>query len=255
VVELPVNAFKRGLTSGVPQIGLWATLGNANCAELCAGAGFDWLLIDSEHGTTEVVDVLDQLRATQGSPTATVVRPPCGDATLIKRYLDIGAQTLMIPMVETAAQARDIVAAMRYAPQGVRGVAAITRAARWTRVKNYLRTAQQELCLITQIESARALENLEAIAAVEGVDALFIGPADLAATMGHLGDSAHSDVMAAVEKGIARACAAGKPVGLLTVDEKTARRYLELGAQFVAVGVDVTLLARATDELRAKFKP
>jgi 4-hydroxy-2-oxoheptanedioate aldolase len=252
-VDLPVNAFKRALNSGKPQIGLWATLGNANCAELCAGAGFDWLLLDSEHGTTEVVDVLDQLRAVHGSPTAAVVRPPCGDTALIKRYLDIGSQSLMIPMVESAAQARELVAATHYAPQGVRGVAAITRAARWTRVKNYLANARQELCLITQIESARGLENLEAIAAVDGVDALFIGPADLAATMGHLGNSGHPEVMAAVEKGIARARAAGKPVGLLTIEEKTARRYLELGAQFVAVGVDVTLLARATDELRAKY--
>jgi 4-hydroxy-2-oxoheptanedioate aldolase len=252
-VTLPVNHFKRAIQAGKPQIGLWVVLANAACAELSAAAGFDWLVIDAEHGPIDVPDVLSQLQAVAGHATHAVVRLPVGDSTLVKRYLDIGAQTLLVPMVDTAEQARMLVAASRYAPAGFRGIATMTRAARWSRVSDYLARARDEICLIPQIESVAALENLDAIAAIDGVDAVFIGPADLAASMGHIGQAGHPEVAAAVEGAIARIRAAGKPAGILTLDESLARRYLQLGCAFVAVGVDSILLTRAVDALRARF--
>ena len=252
-MDLPVNRFKRRLKSGEVQIGLWLALGDASSAELCAAADYDWLLIDGEHGPNDVRSILAQLRAIAPYRASPIVRAAAGSAVEIKQLLDIGAQTLLVPMVQTAEQARELVAATRYAPEGIRGIATITRAARWTRVADYLSRAHEEICLVAQIETAMGLEQLDAIAATPGVDALFIGPNDLAASLGYLGQPEHPDVTAAVEGAIARIRAASKPVGIFTLDEAVAKRFLSLGCTFVSVGCDATLLAASADGLRKRF--
>lgn len=254
-MSAPTNPFKSNLRAGKFQLGLWLGLANAYTAELCADAGFDWLLIDGEHSPNDLRTILSQLQAVAPYPSHPIVRPPIGETYIIKQLLDIGAQTLLIPMVETAAQAKDLVAAVRYPPQGVRGVgSALARVSRFNRIPNYLATAADEICLLVQVESRRGVENIEAIAAVEGVDGVFIGPSDLAAALGHLGDPAHREVQAVIEQGIARILAAGKAVGILTADETLARRYIALGALFVAVGTDVGLLAKSTQSLADRFR-
>lgn len=252
-MDLPENRFKRALQAGQTQIGLWCTLPSGSTAELLAGAGFDWLLFDTEHSPGDPLTVLPQLQAVAAYPVAPVVRPAANDTVLIKRFLDVGAQTLLIPFVQSAAEAEQAVAAMRYPPRGVRGVATLTRASRFGRVAGYAARAEAALCLLVQIETAPALEALEAIAAVDGVDGLFIGPSDLAASLGHPGAPGHPEVVAAVEGAIRRAVAAGRPAGILTPDQAFARRCLELGATFVAVGIDAGLLARGAEALAAGF--
>jgi len=252
----PRNGFKAALARREPQIGLWLGLGSPHAAELCAGAGFDWLLVDGEHAPFDVPAIAAQLQAIAASPSQAVVRAPVGETWIVKQLLDIGAQSLLIPMVDDAAQARALVRATRYPPHGVRGVgAALARASAFSRIGDYLDTAGEQICLLVQAETVRALANLEEIAAVDGVDGIFIGPSDLAADMGHLGRPGHPDVQRAVEEGLARIVAAGKPAGILTADEALARRYLALGATFVAVGTDVTLFARATGALADRFRP
>lgn len=251
----PLNTFKAALALETPQIGLWLGLANAYTAEIAAGAGFDWLLIDGEHAPNDLPTMVGQLQAVAASSSHPVVRAPIGEAWIIKQLLDIGAQTILVPMVETAEQARALVLAMKYPPQGVRGVgAALARASNFNRVPDYLVTANAQTCLLVQVETAIALRAIEDIAAVDGVDGIFIGPSDLAADMGFLGRPGERVVQDAVEDGIARIIAAGKPAGILTSDETLARRYIELGARFVAVGTDVTLLSQATSALLAKFK-
>ena len=252
-MDVPVNAFKREMLSGRQQIGLWLALANATTAELCAAAGFDWVMIDGEHGPNDVASIMAQLQAVAPYPGGAIVRPPEGDAVTIKRYLDIGAQTLLIPMVDSAEQARDLVAATRFAPEGVRGLATMTRAGRWGRMPTYLARAHEEICLILQIETAAAVEQIEAIAAVEGVDALFIGPADLSASMGFRGQGGHPEVLQTVRRSIERVKATGKPCGIFTLDEALAREYLDMGCDFVAVGADALLLSRSVDALKARF--
>lgn len=252
-LPLPENRFRRALLAGTPQIGLWCSLGEAYAAEVVAGAGFDWLLLDGEHGPSEVESLLAQLQATAAYPTSAVVRPASNDTVRIKRCLDIGAQTLLVPYVESAEEARRAVAAVRYPPDGIRGVAGLTRASRFGRVPDYLRRASEELCLLVQVETARALAEIEAIAAVDGVDGVFVGPSDLSASLGHIGELSHPDVLAAVEDALGRVVAAGVPAGILTGDEAEAERCLELGASFVAVGIDVALLARGADRLAERF--
>ncbi|QZD73328.1 4-hydroxy-2-oxoheptanedioate aldolase [Pseudomonas sp. 3-2] len=250
-----INTFKARLKSGEPQIGLWLGLANSYCAELAANAGFDWLLIDGEHAPNDLRSLLAQLQAIAGYQSQPVIRPVVGDAALIKQVLDIGAQTLLVPMVESAEQARELVRAVTYPPKGIRGVgSALARASRWNSVPGYLDKADDEICLLVQIENKQGLENLDAIAEVEGVDGVFIGPADLSAAMGHRGNPGHPDVQAAIEDAIARVRKAGKAAGILSADEKLARRYLELGATFVAVGVDTTVLMRGLQSLIGRFK-
>jgi 4-hydroxy-2-oxoheptanedioate aldolase len=254
-MDMPVNRFKQRLNSGETQIGLWLGLADAYCAELAANAGFDWLLIDGEHAPNDLRGMLGQLQAVAPYASEAVIRPVIGDTALIKQVLDIGAQTLLVPMVESAAQARELVRAMRYPPQGIRGVgSALARASRWNSIDGYLDQADAQMCLLVQIESLQGLANLDAIAAVEGVDGVFIGPADLSASMGHRGNPGHPDVQAAIEDAIARIRQAGKAAGILSADEKLARRYIELGAGFVAVGVDTTVLMRGLQGLVGKFK-
>ncbi|GMA15496.1 4-hydroxy-2-oxoheptanedioate aldolase [Deinococcus metallilatus] len=251
----PENGFKTALTQGDTLYGFWLALADAYSAEVCAGAGFDWLLIDGEHAPNDVRSTLSQLQAVAPYPSAPVVRPPVGDPVLIKQLLDIGARNLLVPMVETAAQARELVAATRYPPRGIRGVgSALARASGFSRDAEYLKHADEDVCLLLQVESASALAALDDISGVEGVDGVFIGPADLAASFGHLGNPGHPDVQAAIQQAAARIRAAGKAAGILATDEAVARTYLEWGYTFVAVGVDVTLLARVTTQLAARFR-
>ncbi|AGE16394.1 MULTISPECIES: 4-hydroxy-2-oxoheptanedioate aldolase [Serratia] len=249
------NHFKRALQEKRPQIGLWLGLCSSYSAELLAGAGFDWLLIDGEHAPNNVQTVLGQLQAVAPYPSQPVVRPPWNDAVIIKQLLDVGAQTLLIPMIQNAEQARDAVRATRYPPHGVRGVgSALARASRWNRVPDYLQQADEQMCVLVQIETREAVKNLEAILQVEGVDGVFIGPADLSADMGFAGNPQHPEVQRTIDDAIARIRAAGKAPGILMANKALAQRYLEAGALFVAVGVDTTLLARAAEALADEFK-
>lgn len=254
-MDMPVNTFKLRLQSGEAQIGLWLGLADSYCAELAANAGFDWLLIDGEHAPNDLRGMLGQLQAVAPYPSHPVIRPVIGDTALIKQVLDIGVQTLLVPMVESAEQARELVRAIHYPPNGVRGVgSALARASRWNSIPGYLDKADEQMCLLVQIENQEGLANLDAIAAVEGVDGVFIGPADLSASMGFRGNPGHPDVQAAIEDAIARIQKAGKAAGILSADQKLARRYIELGAAFVAVGVDTTVLMRGLQTLAATFK-
>ncbi|CAN7156596.1 aldolase/citrate lyase family protein [Bosea sp. LjRoot90] len=254
-MELPVNVFKRAIAQGRQQVGLWCSLPGGYVAEALAGAGFDWLLFDTEHSPGDPLTVLAQLQAAAAYPVSAVVRPACNDAVLIKRFLDIGAQTLLIPYIQNQAEAAAAVAAMQYPPDGIRGVSGVTRATRFGRVADYGRRAAEELCLLVQVETREALDNLEAIALTPGIDGVFIGPADLAASLGHMGEPGHETVRMAVEDAIRRLVGLGKPAGILTPDKDFARRCMELGATFTAVGVDAALLVRSAEALGRDFKP
>jgi 4-hydroxy-2-oxoheptanedioate aldolase len=253
-MDLPQNAFKRALAAGQLQIGLWCSLASPIAAEIVADSGFDWLLIDSEHSPNEIPDLLAALQAVGRGTASPVVRPPWNDPVMIKRVLDIGAQTLLLPYVQSPDEARRAVAATRYPPAGIRGVTASGRAARYGRVKDYLKRADSEICVIAQVETRSALDELEAIATTDGIDAVFIGPADLAASLGHVGHPQHPEVKAALEDGVRRLTAIGVPAGILTANEEEARRYINWGYRFVAVGVDIALLARGADALAQRFK-
>lgn len=255
-MHTPVNAFKQAIAAPGAQIGLWLSLADAYAAELCATTGFDWLLIDGEHGPNDLRSMLGALQAVAPYPAHPVLRIPHGDTALIKQVLEIGATTLLVPMVESADQARELVRATRYPPQGVRGVGSgLARSSRWSAQADYLHEANDSVCLLVQVETAAALAQLDAIAAVDGVHGVFIGPADLSASMGHLGNPGHPEVRLAIDTAIARILAAGKAPGILAVDETLAHRYISLGARFVAVGVDATVLARGLRALAARFQP
>ncbi|ALD92784.1 4-hydroxy-2-oxoheptanedioate aldolase [Cupriavidus gilardii CR3] len=249
------NPFKTALAARRPQIGLWLSMAEPYLAEVAATAGFDWLLIDGEHAPNDVRSILAQLQAVSAYRSAPVVRAVAGDVPLIKQLLDIGATTLLVPMVDTAEQARMLVSATRYPPQGIRGVgSAVARASRWSGRTDYLDVADDEVCLLVQAETVTALANLQEICAVDGIDGVFIGPADLAASMGHRGNPGHPEVQAAIENAMRTIVASGKAAGTLTSDAGLARRYLELGCTFVATGVDVLLFAKAARQLAASFR-
>ncbi|QKC85419.1 4-hydroxy-2-oxoheptanedioate aldolase [Mesorhizobium sp. NZP2077] len=251
----PRNLFKQALKKGNAQIGLWQALANPYTVEICAGAGYDWLLLDAEHAPNDVPLLVSQLQAMKGTASQAVIRPVVGESWIIKQLLDIGAQTLLVPMIESRAQAEAMVKAVRYPPHGVRGVgAALARASAFNRIPDYLQTANDEICLLLQLESRTGLAALDDIASTEGVDGVFIGPADLAADMGQLGKPGAPQVQAEVEKALIRIRAHGKAAGILIGDLSLAKHYLELGATFVAIGNDVTLLAGATTKLLADFK-
>ncbi|MEO6973954.1 MAG: 4-hydroxy-2-oxoheptanedioate aldolase [Rhodoferax sp.] len=256
-MQTPLNPFKQALQNKQTQIGLWVSLADAYSTELCAGAGFDWLLLDGEHAPNDVRSLLAQLQAIAPYPTHAIARVPMGHGhlgeMLIKQYLDIGAQTLLVPMVDTPEQAATLVRATRYPPQGIRGMAG-ARASGWGRNPAYVHEANAQICLLVQVETQTALTNLDAIAATDGVDGVFIGPADLSASLGHVGNPGHPQVQAAIEDAIRRITRAGKAAGILSPDEAVARHYLELGAIFVAVGLDTNLLVRHTSALAARFK-
>lgn len=251
---LPQNRFKRALKDGRQQIGLWNSMPGSLVAEVLATCGFDWVVIDTEHSVTDIPDTLAMMQAMAPYRTQAVVRPASNDVVLIKRLLDLGAQTLLIPYVQNPDEARAAVAAMRYAPRGIRGVAGLTRASVFGQVAGYHQRAEEELCLIVQVETAEALTQISEIAAVDGVDALFIGPADLAASMGHAGNMRHPDVVAAIEDGVRAIVAAGKPAGILTLDPDFAQTCISWGTTFTAVGMDVALLAQSARALSARFR-
>lgn len=254
-MDMPQNHFKHRLAEGQWQVGLFVGIGSACSTEILAGAGFDWLVIDAEHSPNNPLTVLAQLQAAAAYPVQVLVRPPSHDPALIKQYLDAGAQTLLLPLVDDAAQAAALVRAMRYPPRGIRGVAAsLARAARWNGIPDYVRQADAEVCLVVQVETRLGLENLDAILAVDGVDAVFIGPADLAASLGHLGEAGHPEVRAAIEDALRRIVAAGKAAGVFVTDAALAARYRALGASFVAVGGDTTLLRGAAVKLAEAFR-
>lgn len=251
----PHNRFKAALREKRLQTGLWQGLANPYTVEICAGTGFDWLLLDWEHAPNDLPLLVAQLQAMKGSASHAVIRPPVGEAWVIKQLLDIGAQTLLVPMVETKESAEALVRAVRYPPDGVRGVgAALARASDFNRIPDYLQTANEEICLLLQIESRAGLAALDDIASVEGVDGVFIGPADLAADMGFLGRPGAPEVQAEVERALLRIGALGKAAGILTGDLALARRYAGLGATFVAIGNDVTMFASAAARLLADFR-
>jgi 4-hydroxy-2-oxoheptanedioate aldolase len=239
-----------------PLAGMWVCSGSPLVAEICAGAGLDWLLIDAEHSPNGLESILAQLQAVHGYPGQVMVRPPVNDTVVFKQYLDLGVQNLLVPMVNSAAEAEAAVAATRYPPQGVRGVgSALARAARWNRVPDYLVRAGETVSVTVQVESEAAVAVVENILAVDGVDAIFLGPADLAASMGLLGQQEHPKVRAGVEHCIAAAKTAGKPAGVNAFNPATARAYLDAGAAFVLVGADVALLARGSEALAAEYIP
>ncbi len=253
-MELQKNVFKHDMAAGKLQIGLWCSLCSNIAAELVSYSGFDWLLLDTEHSPNEVPDILSQLQASARGTAHSIVRPAWNDPVLIKRYLDIGAQTLLLPYVQNADEARQAVEATRYPPHGIRGVTGSGRAAKFGRVKDYLTKANDEICVLVQVETREALAEIDRIAAVPGVDGVFIGPSDLSASFGQIGNPAHPAVQQAIEDAGKRIRAAGKGAGILTGNEDEARRYIGWGYNFVAVGTDLVLLARATDTLAQKFK-
>lgn len=253
-MELPRNEFKRALKAGGAPIGLWSSLSSHYSVEVIAGAGFDWILLDMEHSPNDLESVMAQLQAAAPYPSHPVVRVPWNDMVSIKRLLDIGTQSLLVPYVSTADEARAAVSYTRYPPAGVRGVAGTTRATRFGRVKDYARRAHEEICLLVQIETQGALDNIEAICALDGVDGVFIGPADLHASLGYPGEIANPKVKPLIDDAIRRIRKAGKAPGILTPSEADAKHWLQCGAQFVAVGADVGILARGAEALAAKFK-
>lgn len=258
---LPINHFKQALRAGRAQIGLWSTIPSPYICEIIGGAGYDWVLLDTEHTPTDVPLMLAQLQAVAAAqpapgtlPTHAVVRPAWNDPVLIKRYLDIGAQTLLLPFVQNAQEAQAAVRAIRYAPDGIRGMGGSTRASNFGRTTDYVARAAEELCLLVQVETAEALEQIDAIAAIDGIDGIFIGPADLSASLGYPGQARHPAVNQAINDAIRRIRACGKAPGILMVDEQRARECLDLGAQFVAVALDTLLLRDGLDAAAARFR-
>jgi 4-hydroxy-2-oxoheptanedioate aldolase len=253
-MDLPRNRFKHAIAAGELQVGLWSSLCNNIAAEIVSDSGFDWILFDTEHSPNEIPGLVSQLQAAVRGTANAIVRPAWNDAVLIKRVLDIGAQSILVPYVQDAEEARRAVASVRYPPTGMRGVAAASRASRYGRVTDYLKTADGEICLLVQVETRAALDRLEVIAEVEGVDGVFIGPSDLSASFGHIGNPQHPEVQKALEDSVKRLKAVGKPAGILTLSEEEARRYIGWGYTFVAVGSDVGLLTRGADALAKRFK-
>jgi 4-hydroxy-2-oxoheptanedioate aldolase len=254
-MQLPKNPFKAGLRSGQTQYGIWAGFASGYAAEIVASFDYDWMLIDGEHAPNTLPALQAQLQAVAPYRCAPIVRAVNDDQTLIKQLLDIGVQTLMIPMVESAEQARALVRATRYPPHGIRGVGGgLTRATRWDGVSDYLKTAHEQLCLIVQVESRAGVENAEAIAAVEGIDAVFVGPADLSTSLGHAGDASQPEVQACIRRAIDATLAAGKVSGILAPREEDARRYRDWGCSFIAVGIDISLMRQAALANLAKYK-
>lgn len=251
----PINRFKAALSRNELQIGCWLALADGYSAEAMAGAGFDWLVVDGEHAPNDLPRLVEQLQGLTAGTADPVIRLPIGETWMIKQVLDIGCQTVLVPMVESAEQARELASAMRYPPHGVRGVgSALARASGFGAIGDYLPTADDQVCLLLQVESRRGLAAIEEIAAVDGVDGIFVGPSDLAADMGLLGKPGHPDVVAAVEDAIVRIVASGKPAGVLSFDRALVQRYLASGVTFAAVGADIALLTQAARALAASFK-
>ncbi|MEU4365106.1 HpcH/HpaI aldolase/citrate lyase family protein [Promicromonospora sp. NPDC023987] len=253
-LTLPPTFRDRIADADRPQMGMWVCSGSPLVAEICAGAGLDWLLIDGEHSPIGLETTSALLQAVAPYPVTPLVRAPSDDAVVLKQLLDLGAQNVLVPMIDTAEQARAVVSAVRYPPRGVRGVgSALSRGARWNRVEGYMADADQYVSLFVQVESATGVKNAAAIAAVDGVDGVFVGPSDLAASLGVLGQQTHPDVTAAVRATFEAVRAAGKPVGVNAFDPSVAQAYLDAGASFVLVGADVAMLARGSEALADRW--
>lgn len=253
-MDLPVNHFKRALAERRQQIGFWCSLASHVSVEILAGSGFDWLLLDTEHSPNELPQVHGQLQAVMEHRVQPIVRPPWNDHVIIKRLLDLGVQTLLIPVVQTAEEAKAAVAATRYPPRGVRGFAGGSRSSRFGRIPDYHTRCEAEICVLVQVETQLGLDNLDAIAGVEGVDGVFIGPGDLSAAIGYLGRQGDPHVQGVIVDAIKRIRAHGKAPGILTPDEALARKYIEAGTLFTAVGADSGLLAKQSELLAKRFK-
>ncbi|NSY40500.1 HpcH/HpaI aldolase/citrate lyase family protein [Leisingera sp. ANG59] len=251
----PKNPFKQALTQGKRQIGCWMSFADGQLAEIMGTCGFDWLVIDGEHAPNDIRSIRDQLIALAASPSHPVVRVPVGETWMIKQVLDAGAQTVLVPIVESADQARELVRACHYPPKGLRGVGATAaRATMFGTVSEYIQTADQEVCLLVQVENRAGMAALDEILQVEGIDGVFIGPADLSTDMGHQGNSAHPEVRAAIADAITRIKAAGLAPGILGTTDEATQAYADMGAQFLAVGIDVMVLAKNARDLAAKWK-
>ncbi|AHD02352.1 HpcH/HpaI aldolase family protein [Leisingera methylohalidivorans] len=251
----PKNTFKQALAKGERQIGCWMSFADGQIAEIMGTCGFDWLVIDGEHAPNDIRSIRDQLMALAASPSHPVVRVPVGETWMIKQVLDAGAQTVLVPIVESADQARELVRACHYPPKGLRGVGATAaRATMFGTVTEYIQTADQEVCLLVQVENRAGMDALDEILQVEGIDGVFIGPADLSTDMGHQGNSAHPDVRAVIADAINRIRAAGLAPGILGTTEEAVQAYADMGAQFLAVGIDVMVLARNARALAARWK-
>jgi len=248
-MDMPVNKFKKAIKSNTLQLGIWSSLADSISVEILANTGMDWILLDTEHAPNELPMVFRQLQAIDSGTAHPIVRPPWNDTVMIKRLLDAGAQSLLIPMVQNEEEARRAVAATRYPPQGVRGYASAARSSRYAQIDDYPNRCQDEMCVLVQIETKIALDNLESIAAVKGVDGIFIGPGDLSADLGYLGKPGHPEVVKIIDNAIARIRACGKPAGILTGDESFAKHFIEQGCMFVAVGSDIGLLSKGAKTL------
>jgi 4-hydroxy-2-oxoheptanedioate aldolase len=254
-LQLPPNRFKAALREQRRQIGLWSSLCSNIVAEIIAYAGFDWILIDMEHGPNEVPGVLSQLQAMAAGTAEPVVRVAWNDMVLIKRVLDVGARSILVPFVQNAEEATRAVAATRYPPLGIRGVSTTPRANKYGHVAGYHRTSHEQMCVLVQVETRAAVGEIENIAGVEGVDGLFIGPSDLAANLGHLADVRHPEVQSTIADACSRIRAAGKAAGMLARDPDDAARYLDMGFTFISVGSDAGVLNQGAQKLAAHFKP
>lgn len=251
----PQNPFKKALSEGKVQFGCWLGLADTFSAELMGTTGFDWLVIDGEHAPNDLRSILAQLQVLEASNSHAVVRLPVGETYMMKQVLDAGAQTVLVPMVETADQARQLVRDVTYPPLGDRGVGyALGRASRFSQITDYGTTADAQICLLVQVENLKGLAALDDILAIDGIDGVFIGPADLAADMGHMGNALHDDVQATIMEALSRIRAAGKAPGILSTHDPMTEAALAAGAQFVAVGADVLLLTRTAQALSAKWK-
>ena len=251
----PLNPFKKALAEGKMQFGCWLGLADAFSAEMMGQAGFDWLLIDGEHAPNDLRSTLAQLQVLSATDSHAVVRVPVGETYLLKQILDAGAQTVLVPMVESADQARQLVRDVTYPPYGDRGVGyALGRASHFSTIADYGTTADAQICLLVQVENRRGLAALDDILAVDGVDGVFIGPADLAADMGHMGNADHPDIQAAIMDAIKRIKAAGKAPGILSTRDGMTDDAIAAGAQFVAVGADVLILGSGARALAKKWQ-
>lgn len=253
--KLARNRFLAKLETGKAQFGLWLGIPDSSVAEMLACAGFDWLVIDHEHGPYELRDVMHHLQAVAPHDVAPIVRPVDGNPGLLKKFCDIGVQSFLVPMIDTPEQAAAVVDAVNYPPTGNRGMGtSMARAAGWNAIPGYVGEANREMCVIVQAETVAAMDNLAAIAGTTGVDGVFFGPSDLSASMGYVGNAAHPDVTEAIVNGIATVRAAGKHAGLLCLDESQSKRFVAAGASFVGVGVDTLLIGNAARALAARFK-
>lgn len=252
--SLPPNKFKRHLIEGKVQIGLWLSMDSLFATEIVAGSGFDWLLLDMEHTSIDLSQVVQHLRAAKGGTAEVVVRIPWNEPIIVKRLLDAGVRSLMVPYVQSAEEARRAVAATRYPPQGVRGSAGNTRASNFNRLAAYLEKYQEEQCLIAQIETPASIEAIEEIGKVDGVDGLFVGPNDLAMNMGRSGDPGAADVKLAIADALARIRATGKAAGILNFNPGEARAHIAANIGFIAVGSDASILARKSEALLAEVR-